>query len=146
MKTISVRESRGVLALSLSAPLPRTVAEWDSVAAAVHHACLGRSARDGLILELQVVKRLSTSEIAGVVNCLINAVRTARIPCRVRMVCPSKAVREAFEVCVDADLAACASYEEAVSQLARHHAGGIRSVIADRAEVLHQEPEGHQSW
>jgi hypothetical protein len=125
MKTISVRESRGVLALSLSAPLSRTVAEWDSVAAAVHHACLGRSARDGLIFEIEGVERLSTSDITGVVNCLINAVRTARIPCRVRVVSPSKAVREAFEVCVDADLAACASYEEATSQLARHHPAAL---------------------
>jgi hypothetical protein len=121
MKTISVRESRDVLALTLGAPLPRTVAGWKSVASAVHHACLGRSARDGLILELGDVERLSTSDIAGVVNCLINAVRTARIPCRVRVVSPSKAVREAFEVCVDADLAACATHAEATLQLARHH-------------------------
>lgn len=117
MNTITVRESPGVLCLGMQAPLPRSCEGWESVVSAVHHACLGRSVGDGLLIDLQGIQRLSSADIGGIARCLATVLKASDVPCRIRVVADSPHVRRVFQVCSSTELAAYATREDALASL-----------------------------
>ena len=121
MNTITVNHSPGVLCLELSAPLPRSCEGWESVVSAVHHACLGRSASDGLLIDLRGIARLSSADIGGIARCLATVAKAAQIPCRLRVVADSPQVRRVFQMCEGADLGVFGTREEAEASFGGVH-------------------------
>ena len=121
MNTITVQQAPGVLCLKLSSPLPRSCEGWESIVSGVHHACLGRSARDGLLIDLRGIPRLTSADIGGIARCLATVVKAADVPCRLRIVTDSPQVRRVFQVCEDADLGVHGTQEEAVASFAAVH-------------------------
>lgn len=121
MNTISVQHAPGVLTLKLGTPLPRSCEGWESVVSGVHHACLGRAASDGLVLDLRGVARLSSADIGGLARCLATVVKAADVPCRLRILTDSPQVRRVFEVCESGDLAVYDTPEQAQASLTAAH-------------------------
>jgi anti-anti-sigma regulatory factor len=118
MSTITVNQTPGALLLKLDSPLPRSCEGWETFASGLHHACLGRTVRDGLVLDLRGIPRLTSAEIGGIARCLATVVKAAEVPCRLRIVTDSPQVRRVFQMCEDTELGVFATSEQAVASFA----------------------------
>ena len=121
MNTITVQQAPGVICLKLNGPLPRSCEGWESIVSGVHHACLGRSASDGLLIDLRGIPRLTSADIGGIARCLATVVKAAEVPCRLRIITDSAQVRRVFQMCEDAELGVYGTTEEAVASFGAVH-------------------------